>query len=68
MKVTVEFIPSKETKEVELEEGATGMSLVEHLDLTPDSLILARSSKPIPIDEELRDGENVTLISVVSGG
>jgi sulfur carrier protein ThiS len=66
--VTVQFIPSKETKEVELKEGATGLSLVEHLDLTPDSLILARSDKPIPIDDELKDGENVTLISVVSGG
>jgi sulfur carrier protein ThiS len=68
MKITVQFIPSKETKEVELEEGATGMSLVESLDLTPDSIILARSNKPIPIDDELKDGENVTLISVVSGG
>jgi sulfur carrier protein ThiS len=68
MKITVEFIPSKETKEVELEEGATGMSLVENLDLTPDSIIIARSRTPIPIDEPLKDGEILTLISVVSGG
>lgn len=68
MKVTVKFIPSRETREVELEEGATGMSLVELLDITPDSHILARSDKPIAIDEELKDGETLTLISVVSGG
>ncbi len=68
MKITVQFIPSKETKEVELEEGATGMSLVESLDLTPDSIILARFQRPIPIDEPLTDGEILTLISVVSGG
>ncbi len=68
MRVTVKFIPSRETKEVELEEGATGMELVEFLGITPDSHILARSEKPIPIDEELVDGETLTLISVVSGG
>ncbi len=68
MKVTVKFIPSRETKEVELEDGATGMALVELLDITPDSHILARTEKPIPIDEELEDGETLTLISVVSGG
>jgi sulfur carrier protein len=68
MKVTVQFIPSMETKKVELREGATGMSLVEHLGLAPDSLILARGDQPIPIDDELRDEETVTLISVVSGG
>jgi len=68
MKVTVHFIPSEEAREVELENGATGMTLVDLLNLTPDSHILARSEKPIPIDEELKDGETVTLISVVSGG
>ncbi len=68
MKVTVKFIPSRETKDIELEEGATGLTLVEHLKITPDSHILARSDKPIPIDEELKDGETLTLISVVSGG
>ncbi len=68
MKVTVRFIPSKEAREVELEDGSTGMALIDFLSLTPDSHILARSEQPIPIDEELRDGESVTLISVVSGG
>ncbi len=68
MKVTVKFIPSRETKELELEEGATGMTLVKILDIAPDSHILARSDKPIPIDEELKDGDDLTLISVVSGG
>jgi sulfur carrier protein ThiS len=68
MKVTVKFFPSRETKDLELEEGATGLTLVELLEITPDSHILARSDKPIPIDEELKDGEILTLISVVSGG
>ncbi|MFQ5884937.1 MAG: MoaD/ThiS family protein [Thermoplasmata archaeon] len=68
MKVTVRFYPSSETKEVELEAGATGMSLIESLNLNPDSYILARSGRPIPIDEELTEGETLTLISVVSGG
>ncbi|UCD91938.1 MAG: hypothetical protein JSV43_06810 [Methanobacteriota archaeon] len=68
MKVTVRFYPSKETKEVELEEGTTGMTLIENLNLNPDSYILAKSGKPIPIDEELTEGVTLTLISVVSGG
>jgi sulfur carrier protein ThiS len=68
MKVIVRFYPSKETKEIELEEGTTGLSLIENLNLNPDSYILTRSGKPIPIDEELTEGETLTLISVVSGG
>ncbi|MFQ6059972.1 MAG: hypothetical protein ACE5KV_01580 [Thermoplasmata archaeon] len=68
MRVTVRIFPSGERKELVLGQGATGMSLIEVLGLTPDSHILVRSCRPIPIDEKLCDGETLTLISVVSGG
>lgn len=68
MRVTVELYPARETKAVELREHSNGYELMGKLGLAPDVHILVRGDVPIPIDEELRDGERVRVISVVSGG
>ncbi len=68
MRLTVELHPSREMKEVELPAGANGNTLMGKLGLAPDVHILVRGDVPIPIDEELRDGERLRVISVVSGG
>ena len=67
MHVTAELQPSRETKEVELPDRADGNALMGKLGLAPDVHILVRGGVPIPIDEELQDGERVRVISVVSG-
>ena len=36
--------------------------------MKPDTLIVMQNNKPIPIDQELQDGENLTIIQVSSGG
>jgi sulfur carrier protein ThiS len=68
MRVTAELFPARETKAVDLPEGASGYDLMKRLDLAPDVHILVRGDVPIPIDEGLRDGEKVRVIAVVSGG
>lgn len=68
MKVHVELLPSKESKSVELEEGSTGMDLVRALSLSPDVHILLRGDRPIPIDDEIGEGESIKVVNVVSGG
>jgi len=68
MWVTAELFPARETKAVELPQDASGYDLMKHLGLAPDVHLLVRGDVPIPIDEKLRDGERVRVISVVSGG
>jgi len=68
MKVHVEFIPSRKRKMLKFRNLATGMDLIECLDLNPDAFILVREGKPIPIDEQLKNGDRIKLISVASGG
>ena len=69
MKVTMVLLPTrKERKVVELRTGATVESAIRALGLYPDSWIPIRGDDPLPLDEVLSDGDELKLISVVSGG
>lgn len=68
MRVTAELYPARETRPVDIPEGASGVDLLKSLGLAPDAHILVRGDVPIPLDEPLREGERVRVISVVSGG
>ncbi|UCE80988.1 MAG: MoaD/ThiS family protein [Methanobacteriota archaeon] len=58
----------RETRTIELENGATVDALIRTLGLLPDSWIATREGEPVPTDRKLEDGDEVKLISVVSGG
>ncbi len=58
----------KERKVLSLEEGAVAEDAIRALGLYPDGWIPVRGEGPIPLDEPLADGEEIRLISVVSGG
>jgi len=69
MRVTATILPTrKETVSVELKEGSTVDELVRALSYLPDGWIAVREGQPIPMDEALKDGDDLKLISVVSGG
>ena len=68
MRIMAELFPARETKSVELPEGSSGYELMKRLDLAVDVHILVQGDAPIPVDETLRDGEQVRVIAVVSGG
>jgi len=68
MRITAELYPARQTKPVDLPEGASGYDLMKSLQLAPDAHILVRGDVPIPVDEKLKDGERLRVISVVSGG
>lgn len=69
MRVTATILPTKkETVPVELPEGSTVEDLVRALSYLPDGWIAVRGGRPIPADEPLTDGDELKLISVVSGG
>lgn len=69
MRITLNILPvRKERKVIELKEGATAESAIRALGLYPDGWIPVRGDEPVPLDEVLRDGDELKLISVVSGG
>ena len=69
MNVRVNLLPTrKETKLLDLEEGSTVERMIRSIGLLPDGWIAVRADEPLPIDQRLEDGDEVDLISVVSGG
>lgn len=69
MKVKVKLMPKgKRFDDVNLKGGATGKELLKKLNLAPDAHIITRKGSPIPLDEELRTGDKINIIQVISGG
>ncbi|OGS55931.1 MAG: hypothetical protein A3K60_03465 [Euryarchaeota archaeon RBG_19FT_COMBO_56_21] len=69
MRVTLHLLPTKkESRRIELEKGATVEAAIRALGLLPDAWIPIRGNEPVPLDECLEDGDELKLISVVSGG
>ncbi len=68
MKITVKFQRSNETKQIELKIGSTVNELLKKVDVKPDTVIIMSNNKPTPIDDELSDGQELTILQVSSGG
>ncbi len=69
MNLMVKLLPQgKDVGDVEISDGSTGLELLSKFKLAPDAHIILRSGNPIPLDEELKDGENIEIIQVISGG
>ncbi|MEM0343118.1 MAG: MoaD/ThiS family protein [Thermoplasmata archaeon] len=69
MKVTVRLLPTlKETRMLELPAQSTVQDMIQALGLYPDAWIALRNDRPVPLDDELADGDEIKLIAVVSGG
>jgi sulfur carrier protein ThiS len=69
MKVTFHLLPTrKQTRVLDLKEGAKVEDAVRVLGLYPDAWVAVRGSEPIPSDGLLMDGDQIKLVSVISGG
>jgi len=68
VKITVKLSRAKETKEIHLETESTVNDLLRKMNLKPDTLIVMSDNVPIPIDNALKEGQEVTIIQVSSGG
>ncbi len=69
MKVVLTLLPTrKERKVVRLKTGATAEDAIRAIGLLPDAWIPLRQDQPVPLDEALKDGDELKLIAVVSGG
>ena len=68
MKITVTLIPSNTLKTVDIRTGATFLDLLQKLHLKPDSSVILQRDIPIPVDDNVIDGEEYEVIKVASGG
>jgi len=68
LKIKVKISRTNEIKEVNLDNGASVQSLLKKINLKPDTIIVLNNNKPIPIDDELTNGEELTILQVSSGG
>jgi sulfur carrier protein len=55
-------------KGYEVEAGITVRQALKRIDLDPESVLATSSGELITEDEVLRDGEEVKLVAVISGG
>ena len=55
-------------KEYEVKPGMTLLSALQKVNVVPESVIATRDGEMILEDEILRDGDEVKLIAVISGG
>ena len=66
--ITVKISRTNETKNVELEKGSTIQDVLSKLNMKPHTLIVLNKNQPIPIDDEVKDGQELTILQVSSGG
>ncbi|MCK4365130.1 MAG: hypothetical protein KAW45_03695 [Thermoplasmatales archaeon] len=68
MKVTIKISRSNEIKTIDLEKGSKIQDVLTKINMKPDILIVMNKNKPIPIDDEVKDGDKLTILQVSSGG
>lgn len=54
--------------EIQLEKKSIIDDLLKKLNLRPDTVVVMNKDKPIPIDDVLTDGQELTILQVSSGG
>ena len=68
MQIKVKISRSNIEKDIQLEKGSTVMDLLNKLKIKPDTVVVMSNKSPIPIDDILKDNQNITVIQVFSGG
>ena len=68
MKITVKILPENSGREVDLKSGSKVYDLLKIIQLRPDSLIVLKDNMPIPVDEILDEGQELSILQVASGG
>ncbi len=69
MKIKVKFVGGfeREREEVEIEKGKRYFDLLLMLNINPETVVVVKDGKPIPVDDFVEEGE-ITVMRVISGG
>jgi sulfur carrier protein ThiS len=64
----VKVVLNKRSEELVLEDGTTIEGMLNKLGLYPDAHIVLRGRTPLPLTDSPKDGEELRIIKVASGG
>ena len=67
-KIKANILRSNRNKIIDLNQGSTVNILLDKLNMKPDTVIVMKDNSPIPIDKELNDQDELTIVLVSSGG
>jgi len=68
MEITIKMQRTQETKKIKLDNNSTIDDLLKKIDIKPDTVIVMHKNKPVPIDNVLKDGQEINILEVSSGG
>ena len=68
LEITVKLSRTKEIKKINLQKEPIVLDMLKKINLKPDTVVVLSENKPISIDEELKDGQKLTILQVSSGG
>lgn len=68
MKIKIKISRTNKENEIQLEQGSTVLDLLNKLKIKPDTVVIMSKKTPIPIDDTLKDKQEITIIQVFSGG
>ncbi len=68
MKVSVVILPEKTVRQVNIQPGCTVEDVLRMLSFLPDSYVVLRGSRPVPVDDVLDTDVELTAVRVASGG
>lgn len=68
MKIKLHLVNDDKDFELNLTTGAPAGDSLKELKIPPDTVIITRDGKPIPIDTPLRNNDKLSIIRVLSGG
>ncbi len=69
MKVKIKFLGGfdKNEEEVEIEKGKKYSDLLKSLGINPETVVVVKDGKPVPVDDFVEEGE-IVVMRVISGG
>jgi sulfur carrier protein len=69
MKVKIKFLGGfdKDQEEVEIEKGKRYSDLLNLLGINPETVVIVKDGKPVPVDDFVEEGE-IVVMRVISGG
>jgi sulfur carrier protein ThiS len=68
MDVKVHLVNDNKTHSITLPKSALVSDTLVELEIPPDTVIITRNGQPIPLDTQLKTGDELSVIRVVSGG
>ena len=66
--IRVKISRSDKIKEIQIKTNSTILDLLNILNFKPDTVIVMKNDIPIPIDENLENDQELSIIQVSSGG